>query len=173
MTPPTDAELGVMSIKWNISVKRLRFLLSCPHHDGVAHIMVATYQGRERQIAEGISKAIRGSWTAVEAAEFCNGTEDEVKAFVRKHNITWPEGCRLKLAWGGRTTLNHKRAEQGLEAVAHGYITIEQAVILGTEANLTCKETSNKYQLSMPGLYHRAKHMGLRFRPFHANKRHG
>ena len=170
MIPPTDDELRTLSVTWAIPMHRLKFLLACPHHNHGSHVKPGDYTGREHEVAMGVWKALKGSWTPYEAALYCKGTEDEVNAFVKKNNIQWPEGCRRRLAWGGSTTHNHLREEQGMNLLATNKISIQQAVLLGSQANLTAGETADKYNLSRAGLYHAAKQLGVRFRKFHTPK---
>ena len=158
MATPTDDELEEMSRCWGVSIDRLRFLATCPHYDSKPHIRVDQFKDPyDRHMAKAIREAIRASWLPADAAKIAKVTVKEMEAFICRHGIIWPAGCRRRKAG--------KRAFGGVEEnlLAKGKISMKEAVRLGIEQGLTAKETSEKYDFSTPGLYHAADRLGLRF----------
>ena len=170
MATPTDDELAEMSKAWGVSVDRLRFLATCPHYDSKPHIRVDDYKDpTERHIAKAIREAIRGSWLPLDAAKIGNVSLKEIEAFVCRHGIIWPPGCRRRLEWGKGTTHTHRLNEEHTNLLAKGRISMTEAAARGVAEGLTAKETADKYGFSAPGMYNAAVRKGLRF-PSHLEK---
>ena len=170
MATPTDDELAEMSKAWGVSVDRLRFLATCPHYDSKPHIRVDDYKyPADRNIAKAIREAIRGSWLPADAAKIGNVSLKEVEAFVCRHGIIWPPGCRRRLEWGRGTTHTHRLNEEHSNLLAKGRLTMAQAAAHGIAEGLTAGETAAKFGFSAPGMYNAAVRQGLRF-PSHKEK---
>jgi len=165
MATPTDDELEEMSRCWGVSVDRLRFLATCPHYDSKPHIRVDDFKDpTDKQIAKAIREAIRGSWLPSDAAKIGKVTLKTIEAFVCRHGIIWPPGCRRRLEWGRGTTHTHRLNEEHNNLLAKGRLTMAQAAAKGIAEGLTAKETADKYGFSAPGMYNSAVRQGLRFR---------
>ena len=158
MPSPTDDELAEMSKAWGVSIERLRFLATCPHYDSKPHIRVDAFKDpTDKKLATAIREAIRGSWLPADAAKIAKVPLSTIEAFVCRHGIIWPPGCRRRLT--GKRTFGG--VEENL--LAKGKISMKEAVRLGVAQGLTARETSEKYDFSTPGLYHAAERLGLRF----------
>lgn len=164
MSIPTDDELAEMSTAWGVSIDRLRFLATCPHYDSKPHIRVDDYKDpADRNIAKAIREAIRGSWLTADAAKIAGVTLGTVEAFVCRHGIIWPPGCRRRLEWGRGTTHAHRLNYEHLNLLAKGRLTMAQAAAQGIAEGLTAGETAIKFGFSAPGMYNSAVRQGLRF----------
>jgi hypothetical protein len=106
----SPADLYDLAKKWGMSPERLKFLKSCPHE---IHRKFLTdrkaWNPEEKRIAAACRLAYRQSFTAYEAAEYAKVPLGVVTAFLERVGVTWPPGCRRKLAWGGSSTLNARR----------------------------------------------------------------
>jgi hypothetical protein len=164
MATPTDDELAEMSRAWGVSIDRLRFLATCPHYDSKPHIRVDDFKDpTDKHIAKAIREAIRGSWTPEDAAKIGKVTIKTIEAFVCRHGIIWPPGCRRRLEWGRGTTHTHRLNEEHANLLAKGRLTMAEAAAKGIAEGLTAKETADKYGFSAPGMYNSAVRQGLRF----------
>ena len=116
MSIPTDDELAEMSTAWGVSIDRLRFLATCPHYDSKPHIRVDDFKDpTDRHIAKAIREAIRGSWLTADAAKIAGVTLKTIEAFVCRHGIIWPPGCRP----AGGQILQHSLSEACRNPKAH------------------------------------------------------
>jgi len=158
-----DDELKHLALKWGMSVDRLRFLKACPHMDRAGFVKAASFEGRDRVIAEAINKAIRQSWLPIDAAKIAKVRRKTIDEFVAKHGIKWPEGCRRRLTWGGGGTQVYQQAEREANLLASRGITLKDAVRRGVAEGLTAKETAEKYNFAVNGMFNTARRMGLRF----------
>lgn len=163
MTAPTEEDYQEMSKAWCISVDRLKFLASCPHNNGDGYIKVDRFKGEEKAIAKAIHTAIHGSWTMQDAATIGGYKVEVIAAFVAKHGIRWPEGCRRRLEWGRGTTRTHQLTEEHANLLAKGRLSMKEAAAKGVAEGLTANETALKYGFSAPGMYNAAVRQGLRF----------
>jgi hypothetical protein len=164
MSIPTDDELREMSTAWGVSIDRLRFLATCPHYDSKPHIRVDDYKDpTDRHIAKSIREAIRGSWLTADAAKIAGVTLKTIEAFVCRHGIIWPPGCRRRLEWGRGTTHTHRLNDEHSNLLAKGRLTMAQAAAQGIAEGLTATETAIKFGFSAPGMYNSAVRQGLRF----------
>ena len=164
MSAPTDEELAEMSKAWEVPIERLRFLATCPHYDSKPHIRVDDFKDpTDRHIAKAIREAIRGSWTPADAAKIGKVTLATIEAFVCRHGIIWPPGCRRRLEWGRGTTHTHRLTEEHANLLAAGKLTMAQAAAKGIAEGLTAGETAAKYGFSSPGMYNAAVRQGLKF----------
>jgi len=165
MSIPTDDELAEMSTAWGVSIDRLRFLATCPHYDSKPHIRVDDYKDpTDRHIAKAIREAIRGSWLTADAAKIAGVTLKTIEAFVCRHGIIWPPGCRRRLEWGRGTTHTHRLNDEHSNLLAKGRLTMAQAAAQGIAEGLTATETAIKFGFSAPSMYNAAVRQGLRFR---------
>lgn len=172
MSIPTDDELAEMSTAWGVSIDRLRFLATCPHYDSKPHIRVDDYKDpTDRHIAKAIREAIRGSWLTADAAKIAGVTLKTIEAFVCRHGIIWPPGCRRRLEWGRGTTHTHRLNDEHSNLLAKGRLTMAQAAAQGIAEGLTATETAIKFGFSAPGMYNAAVRQGLRF--LSHKKKHG
>ena len=105
----------------------------------------------------------------MDAAKIGNVSLKEIEAFVCRHGIIWPPGCRRRLEWGRGTTHTHRLNEEHANLLAKGRLTMAQAAAKGIAEGLTAKETADKYGFSAPGMYNAAVRQGLRF-PIHKEK---
>jgi hypothetical protein len=164
MSAPTDEELAEMSTAWGVSIERLRFLATCPHYDSKPHIRVDDFkEPADRHIAKAIREAIRGSWTPADAAKIANLPLGTIEAFICRHGIIWPPGCRRRLEWGRGTTHTHRLNDEHANLLAKGKLTMAQAAAKGVAEGLTAKETADRFGFSAPGMYNAAVRQGLKF----------
>lgn len=158
-----DDELKHLAAKWEMSVDRLRFLKACPHMDRAGYVKVADFKGRDKVIANAIREAIRQSWMPIDAAKIAKVRRKTIDEFVAKHGIKWPEGCRRRLTWGGGGTQVYQQAEKEANLLASRGITLKDAVRRGVAEGLTAKETAEKYNFAVNGMFNTARRMGLKF----------
>ena len=164
MSAPTDEELAEMSTAWGVSIERLRFLATCPHYDSKPHIRVDDFkEPADRHIAKAIREAIRGSWTPADAAKIAKLPLPTIEAFICRHGIIWPPGCRRRLEWGRGTTHTHRLNDEHANLLAKGKLTMAQAAAKGVAEGLTAKETADRFGFSAPGMYNAAVRQGLKF----------
>lgn len=163
---PSDAELAEMSACWGVSIARLRFLAACPHYDSRPHIRADDYKAdpAAHNIAKAIREAIRGSWLPSDAAKIAKVRVKDIEAFLCRHSIIWPTGCRRRLEWGRGTTHTHRLNDEHANLLAKGRLTMAQAAAAGIAEGLTAGETALKHGFSAPGMYNAAVRQGLRFR---------
>ena len=153
-----------MSKAWGVSVERLRFLATCPHYDSKPHIRVDAFKDpTDRRIAKAIREAIRGSWTPADAAKIAGMDLKVIEAFICRHGIIWPPGCRRRLEWGRGTTHAHRLEEERQNLLAKGKPSMLEAAKMGVEMGLTAKEAAERFGFSTPGMYNAATSQGLKF----------
>ncbi len=173
----TPADLYDLSKKWAISPKRLTFLLNCPsgiHRKFLANLP-ANLPAADRAIATACKLAYRQGFTEHEAAEMAKVPLAKVQAFLASQNVTWPPGCRRKLAWGGSTTLFARKERGNLLAgsksayevpiskpIEGKRLSSEEVVMIAMRDGLTLKQAEAKYSVPYQTLYHATRRLNVK-----------
>jgi len=166
-----------LSKKWAISPKRLTFLMNCPSgiHRKFLSNLPQDLPAADRAIATACRLAYRQGFTEHEAAEMAKVQLAKVQAFLASQNVTWPPGCRRKLAWGGSTTLYARKARGNLLAgskpvperptskpIDGKRLSSEEVVMIAMRDGLTLKQAEADYGIPYQTLYHATRRLKVK-----------
>ena len=173
----TPADLYDLSKKWAISPKSLTFLMNCPSgiHRKFLSNLPADLPAADRAIATACRLAYRQGFTEHEAAEMAKVPLAKVQAFLTAQNVTWPPGCRRKLAWGGSTTLYARKERGNLLAgskpvperptskpIDGKRLSSEEVVLIAMRDGLTLKQAESDYGIPYQTLYHATRRLKVK-----------
>ena len=165
----TPSDLYDLSKKWAIDPRRLAFLAKCP--TGIHRNFLKEqkdWTAEDKRIAAQCRLAYRQNFTQHEAAEMAKVPLATITAFLARVNVTWPSGCRRKLAWGGGSTLNARRNGGNLLASSikstpkrKTSASVEQVLVHGRANGLNLREIAKQSGISYQTLYAATRRLGL------------